>query len=241
MTHKSFDFTALWLQSDDIIRSVAVLLLAMSLLTWYYIFMRGYISFYLKAISKRFEGFWHTQSYQDGLKLLGKPTCFNSFRRLADSAEEAVEHYYSHSEDLHSQLPLGEWISLTLSGKIDDEQEYLRRGMGVLASIGAVAPFVGLFGTVWGIYHALIGISDAGAATIASIAGPVGEALVMTALGLAVAIPAVLAYNTINRQNRQMMTRIHRFAQQLHTYHVSGITPQKVWAAQGDAKLMQSS
>lgn len=221
----SFDLAALWQQSDLIIRSVALLLLAMSVLTWFYVLQRLTLMLRLRGVSRRFEQFWHTQGYAEGLALLGKPNRINPFRCLADSAVEAVEHYYSHSTDLHSQLPLSEWLSLSLTSKIDDLQEFFRQGMSVLASIGAVAPFIGLFGTVWGIYHALENIGQTGSASLATIAGPVGESLVMTAFGLAVAIPAVLAYNAINRQNRQMLGRVQRFAQQLHTYHISGIAP----------------
>ncbi len=224
MSH-SFDVAALWQQSDLIIRSVALLLLAMSVLTWFYVLQRLALMLRLRGVSRRFEQFWHTQGYAEGLSLLGKPNRINPFRCLADSAVGAVEHYYSHSTDLHSQLPLSEWLSLSLTSKIDDLQEFFRQGMSVLASIGAVAPFIGLFGTVWGIYHALENISQTGSASLATIAGPVGESLVMTAFGLAVAIPAVLAYNAINRQNRQLLGRVQRFAQQLHTYHISGIAP----------------
>lgn len=221
----SFDLASLWQQSDLIIRSVALLLLAMSVLTWFYVLQRLSFMLRLRGVSRRFEQFWHTQGYSEGLALLGKPSHINPFRTLADSAVEAVEHYYSHSTDLHSKLPLSEWLSLSLTSKIDDIQEFFRQGMSALASIGAVAPFIGLFGTVWGIYHALENIGQTGSANLATIAGPVGEALVMTAFGLAVAIPAVLAYNAINRQNRQLIARVQRFAQQLHTYHVSGIAP----------------
>lgn len=224
MSH-SFDLAALWQQSDTILRSIALILLLMSVLTWFYVLQRAVLLFRLRGISHRFEQFWHTQKYADGLALLGKPMRINPFRGLADSAVEAVDHYYSHSKDLHSQLPLNEWLSLSLTSTMDDMQESFRQGMSVLASIGAVAPFIGLFGTVWGIYHALEQIGRTGSASLATIAGPVGESLVMTAFGLAVAIPAVLAYNAINRQNRFILGRAQRFAQQLHSYHVSGIAP----------------
>ncbi|WP_407276705.1 MotA/TolQ/ExbB proton channel family protein [Halothiobacillus sp. DCM-1] len=224
MTH-SFDLAALWNQSDAVIRGVAFILLLMSVFTWFFILQRLIFTFRLRKGFRRFEQFWHAQGYAEGVALLGKPGRINPFRHLANRATDAVEHYYSHSKDLHSQLPLSEWLSLSLTREIDDIQEFVRQGMTMMASIGAVAPFIGLFGTVWGIYHALENIGQTGSASLATIAGPVGESLIMTAFGLAVAIPAVLAYNIINRQNRQLMGRIQQFAQQLHTYHISGIAP----------------
>ena len=109
-----------------------------------------------------------------------------------------------------------------LQNVIDEKVASLQSGMAVLASVGSTAPFVGLFGTVWGIYHALMQIGMAGQATIDKVAGPIGEALIMTALGLAVAIPAVLGYNALVRGNKYVVGRMHRFAHDLHALLVTG-------------------
>jgi biopolymer transport protein ExbB len=117
---------------------------------------------------------------------------------------------------------VSDWITRTLRNSIDDSTARLQSGLAILASVGSTAPFVGLFGTVWGIYHALVGIGASGVATIDKVAGPVGEALIMTALGLAVAIPAVLGYNALVRGNKGILTKLNRFAHDLHAYFVTG-------------------
>jgi hypothetical protein len=120
------------------------------------------------------------------------------------------------------QLDLSDWVTRELRNSIDEFTARLQGGMAVLASVGSTAPFVGLFGTVWGIYHALMGIGVAGQATIDKVAGPIGEALIMTALGLAVAIPAVLGYNALVRGNKSVLHKLNRFAHDLHAYFVTG-------------------
>ena len=115
-----------------------------------------------------------------------------------------------------------DWITRSLRNAIDDSTARLQAGLAVLASVGSTAPFVGLFGTVWGIYHALLGISVAGQATIDKVAGPIGEALIMTALGLAVAIPAVLGYNALVRGNKAIQNKLSSFAHDLHAFFVTG-------------------
>nr|WP_198043643.1 MotA/TolQ/ExbB proton channel family protein [Ketobacter sp. MCCC 1A13808] len=132
------------------------------------------------------------------------------------------DHHSQHHNDLHGQLPLTEWLTASLRGSIDESTERLQKGLSVLASVGSTAPFVGLFGTVWGIYHALVGIGVSGQASIDKVAGPVGEALIMTAFGLAVAIPAVLGYNALQRNNKLLLGKINRFAHQLHAFFLTG-------------------
>jgi biopolymer transport protein ExbB len=134
----------------------------------------------------------------------------------------AVEHHASSQNDLHGQISLAEWLTESLRGAIDESAERMQSGLAVLASVGSTAPFVGLFGTVWGIYHALIGIGASGQASIDKVAGPVGEALIMTACGLAVAIPAVVSYNALTRHNKGVINRLHRFARQLHAFFLTG-------------------
>ena len=117
---------------------------------------------------------------------------------------------------------MSDWVTRSLRQAIDEFTTHLQSGMAILASVGSTAPFVGLFGTVWGIYHALLSIGAAGAATIDKVAGPVGESLIMTALGLAVAIPAVLGYNALVRGNKGVLHKVNRFANDLHAYFVTG-------------------
>jgi biopolymer transport protein ExbB len=131
-------------------------------------------------------------------------------------------HHRHSDQQLHDTLDLSDWMTGSLSNAIDDAKDKLSHGLALLASIGSTAPFVGLFGTVWGIYHALLAISDAGSAGLDKVAGPVGEALVMTAFGLAVAIPAVLGYNALVRGNAFIVGKLNRFAYDLHAYFVTG-------------------
>jgi biopolymer transport protein ExbB len=124
--------------------------------------------------------------------------------------------------ELRQELDKSDWVTRSLQNTIDDATADLQSGMAILASVGSTSPFVGLFGTVWGIYHALMQIGMAGQATIDKVAGPIGEALIMTALGLAVAIPAVLGYNALVRGNKAVITRMNRFAHDLHALLMTG-------------------
>ena len=136
---------------------------------------------------------------------------------------------------MHDSLDASDWISRALRNSIDSTTGKLQAGLAILASVGSTAPFVGLFGTVWGIYHALMKIGAAGQASIDQVAGPIGEALIMTALGLAVAIPAVLGYNALVRGNKHILAKLGRFAHDLHAYHVTGA---RVTAASGDGNVV---
>lgn len=224
MEPNPYGMAALWQQGDWVIRSVALLLAGMSVTSWTIIFVRSGSLFRLRRAVRRSQHFWHAQEFSEALALLGTEQA-SPFRQLAEEGQAAVDHHRQHEDDLHGRLPLAEWLNACLRGCIDDNAERLQRGLSVLASVGSTAPFVGLFGTVWGIYHALVGIGTSGQASIDRIAGPVGEALVMTAFGLAVAIPAVLAYNGIQRGNRTILIRLQRFAHQLHAYFLTGAPP----------------
>ena len=135
---------------------------------------------------------------------------------------EATAHHRNSKVHLHDTLDVSDWVTRCLRNGIDEFTARLQTGLAVLASVGSTAPFIGLFGTVWGIYHALMSISTAGQATIDKVAGPIGEALIMTALGLAVAIPAVLGYNALVRGNKFVLTKLNSFAHDLHAYFVTG-------------------
>lgn len=216
---------ALWAQGDIIIKSVAVMLLLMSVASWYVIIVRSWGLVRLRKPALALAAFWHTQSFAEGLQVLGENNDANPFRQLAEEGQAALDHHANHKSDLHGHLPLADWLSSCLRGSIDETAERLQRGLAILASVGSTAPFVGLFGTVWGIYHALVGIGVSGQASIDKVAGPVGEALIMTAFGLAVAIPAVLGYNALSRGNRDILNKLNRFAHQLHAYLITGAPP----------------
>ena len=217
-----YGLSALWSQGDFIIRSVALLLLIMSIASWYIITTRGWRLFKLRRATRALGQFWHTHSLEEGMVAIDVSGPFNPFRHLALEGQIAVDHHTHNKEDLHGQLTLADWLTDSLGSAIDESAERMQAGLSILASIGSTAPFVGLFGTVWGIYHALVGISVSGQANLSQVAGPVGEALIMTALGLAVAIPAVLAYNTLMRSNKKIINKLQHFARQLHAYFLTG-------------------
>jgi len=222
MTENPYGMTAVWSQGDLVTKSVALLLLAMSIASWYLIATRAWRLVKLRRAARAAGEFWHSRSFEEGMAAIDVSGPFNPFRHLALEGRAAVSHHAHNKEDLHGQLTLAEWLTESLRGAIDDCSERINSGLYILASIGSTAPFVGLFGTVWGIYHALMKIGMSGQAGIDKVAGPVGEALIMTAFGLVVAIPAVLGYNTLTRNNKALVGRLHRFARQLHAYFLTG-------------------
>lgn len=228
-----FGLAHVWNQGDIVTKGVAILLLAMSLVSWMVIIMKALDLRKFAAQSRATESFWHSADFVDGLSKLGTDPA-NPFRALALEGREATAHHRNAQPQLHDSLDVSDWITRSLRNSIDESTSRLQSGLAVLASVGSTAPFVGLFGTVWGIYHALLSIGMAGQATIDKVAGPVGEALIMTALGLAVAIPAVLGYNALVRGNKGVLTRLNRFAHDLHAYFVTGA---RVTAA-GAAKVV---
>jgi len=220
MNNPEFGLIHLWNQGDLITKSVAVLLIGMSLASWMVIIIKALDLQRYARQSRLIESFWHAADFADGLNKLGADPA-NPFRALALEGREAAAHHNAQPQ-LHDSLDASEWLTRTLRNSIDESTARLQSGLAVLASVGSTAPFIGLFGTVWGIYHALISISVAGQATIDKVAGPIGEALIMTALGLAVAIPAVLGYNALVRGNKGVLTKLNRFAHDLHAYFVTG-------------------
>jgi biopolymer transport protein ExbB len=213
----------LWLEGDGVTRFVALLLLAMSLASWIVILLKTLNLLTARKQAARIEAFWHSADVNTGLKTLGDEAD-NPFRQLAQQGMQALAHLKNGTAqaDLAKQLDTSDWVTRGLQNAIDDATAKLQSGLAILASVGSTAPFVGLFGTVWGIYHALMQIGMAGQATIDKVAGPIGEALIMTALGLAVAIPAVLGYNALVRANKSMVARMNRFAHDLHALLVTG-------------------
>ena len=220
-----FGLANLWSQGDIVTRGVALLLLGMSLATWMVILITLLDLRRARRQARATESFWHATDFADGLRQLGDEGD-NPFRQLALEGREAAAHVQRPESascgKLHEALDLSDWVTRCLRNAIDDATARLQSGLAILASVGSTAPFVGLFGTVWGIYHALLSIGAAGQASIDKVAGPVGEALIMTALGLAVAIPAVLGYNALVRGNKGVLGKLNRFAHDLHAYFVTG-------------------
>jgi len=200
-----------WGQGDIVTRTTLILLVLMSLLSWYVI-----VSKLLEqrrqaaqALAAR-TAFANADSLQKGATALAKES---PFRFLVDSAMDALRKY----EALAGQVEVGAWLSQDIVRNVSTLQMRMQSGLSILATVGSTAPFVGLFGTVWGIYNALVTIGSTGQASIDKVAGPVGEALIMTALGLAVAVPAVLGYNWLVRRNRVALHSVKGFGSDLHT------------------------
>jgi biopolymer transport protein ExbB len=221
--NSAFGLSQLWSQGDWVTRFVALLLLAMSLASWMVIITKAIAIRRAAKQSQAVDAFWHSADVAEGLNKLGNEAD-NPFRQLAIEGREAAAHHRQQQStpQLHDGLDISDWITRCLRNSIDEATARLQSGLAILASVGSTAPFVGLFGTVWGIYHALLSIGIAGQASIDKVAGPIGEALVMTALGLAVAIPAVLGYNALVRGNKSVVQKLNRFAHDLHAYYVTG-------------------
>ena len=212
---------ALIAQGDIVARSTLVILVVMSLLTWFIMITKFFDQGKLKGMATEAEKeFWSATSLPDAISKLKGDS--NPFRALAETGRQAYEHHEVNKARLSGAIEISEWISESLGRTADIVISRLQSGLPVLASVGATAPFIGLFGTVWGIYHALIAISLAGQASIDKVAGPVGEALIMTAIGLFVAVPAVLGYNVLLKRNKNVQERVSHFAHELQAYLISG-------------------
>jgi biopolymer transport protein ExbB len=224
-----FGLVNVWVQGDGVTRTVLLVLLVMSLASWIVILLRLLDLRRLVAQSRGTEAFWHARDFEQGLQALG-PDADSPFRALALEGQKAAAHLQAgagqpgqlRQAELHEGFDFSDWVTRSLRNSLDDSTARMQSGLAILASAGSTAPFVGLFGTVWGIYHALMSIGMAGQATIDKVAGPIGEALIMTALGLAVAIPAVLGYNALVRANKNILAKLNRFAHDLHAYYVTG-------------------
>jgi biopolymer transport protein ExbB len=219
--NSQFGLMNVWTQGDFVTKSVALLLIGMSLVSWIVILTKTLDVLKYKKIARSAEDFWHSEDFAAGLARLGNDPA-NPFRQLAIEGREATAHHRNTRAHLHDTLDVSDWVTRSLRNTIDEFTSRLQSGLAILASVGSTAPFIGLFGTVWGIYHALLAIGTAGQATIDKVAGPIGESLIMTALGLAVAIPAVLGYNALVRGNKGVLHKLNRFAHDLHAYFVTG-------------------
>ena len=216
-TSNPYGLAALWSGGDIIARSVLILLLIMSLSSWYVMLTKLWDQRKLKQSARVVEKqFWTAPSVKDGVDRLKKG---DDFRAIAEDGLRAASH---HDGRLTDRIDLHEWITMTLQRAVDQVNSKLSNGLGLLATVGSTAPFVGLFGTVWGILNALVSIGIAGQASIDKVAGPVGEALIMTALGLFAAVPAVWGYNWLLRRNKNLQDEVRNFASDLHAYLISG-------------------
>jgi len=205
-----YGLDALWKTGDTIAKSTLVILGFMSIGTWYIFFTKFYEQLKLGRQGKAANAtFWSAGSVRQAVETLeeGSP-----FHFISKSAEESLAHH----EGLLAHIGLNAWITQSIQRSTDNVQSRLQDGLAFLATVGATAPFIGLFGTVWGIYHALTAIGIAGQASIDKVAGPVGEALIMTAIGLFVAVPAVLGYNWLVRRNKAALETVRAFGGDLH-------------------------
>jgi biopolymer transport protein ExbB len=216
-TGNPYGLGPLWTNGTVVTRTTLVILVLMSLGSWFIILTKLWDQRTLKKAGKVVEKqFWTAPSIKDGVERLGKR---DDYRYIAESGLRAASH---HEGRLTDRIDLHEWITMALQRAVDGVNSKISGGLSFLASVGSVAPFVGLFGTVMGILNALIDIGIAGQASIDRVAGPVGEALIMTAIGLAVAVPAVLGYNWLLRRNKLIQDDVRNFASDLHAYLVSG-------------------
>jgi biopolymer transport protein ExbB len=210
-----------WSQADAVTRFTAYLLLAMSVASWFLILWKTWAWLRVRRASRQLQHFWSAASIDAAIATLKPHDRENIFVPVASGGASASAHRAAEGT-LASLTDRSELITRALRQRINEAAGRLEAGLTLLASVGSTAPFVGLFGTVWGIYHALLNIASTGQIAIDKVAGPVGEALIMTAFGLAVAIPAVLAYNAFTRVNRLVLGQLDGFAHDLHAFLTMG-------------------
>ena len=217
-------FDHLITQLDFVGWVVFITLLVMSLMSWYWIIINAVKNMRMRGRGERVMGtFWETPNAQDAIRFMEEQPSSEPFSKIALDAAQAAAHHQRHDGSrLAESLNRSEFVDRALRQAVTRESSRLQSGLTVLATTGSTAPFVGLLGTVWGIYRALIKIGASGDASISAVAGPVGEALIMTALGLGVAIPAVLAYNFFVRLNRVSNSQFDTFAHDLHDFFATG-------------------
>ncbi|MBI2747833.1 MAG: MotA/TolQ/ExbB proton channel family protein [Burkholderiales bacterium] len=202
---------ALWRGSDAVAKTVLLILAVMSMGSWYILAVKMLeqrkVGGYAREAA---EKFWSAGTVAQGTAALNKES---PYQFIASSGLEATKKHGG----LMGHIPLTDWISMSIQRSVDRVNREMQSGLSFLATVGSISPFVGLFGTVWGIYHALTAIGISGQASIDKVAGPVGEALIMTAIGLAVAVPAVLAYNWLVARNKGVMDDVRSFGSDLHS------------------------
>jgi biopolymer transport protein ExbB len=222
--NQSLGFAHFLSQADAIGKAMLVILLIMSLASWYLIVTKAIAAWLERRRTARFlETFWNAPSIASVHSRLEERHPDEPFSHLAWHAIVSSRHHKQHgARSLGTAGAEADFLTRAMRRVIDEDTARLESGLTVLASVGSTAPFVGLFGTVWGVYHALVAIGMSGQGTLDKVAGPVGEALIMTGLGLAVAIPAVLAYNAFVRSNRLVLARLDAFAHDLYAVITTG-------------------
>jgi len=205
-----YGLAALWSQGDLVAKGTLLILLLMSMGSWYVIFTKLAEQLRLGRQARAVQDqFWSAGSVRQGADALDADSAFRFI------AEKALEGASKHTGMLGA-IDFNDWVTMSIQRAMGNVQSRMQDGLAFLATVGSTAPFVGLFGTVWGIYHALVKIGVSGQASIDKVAGPVGEALIMTAIGLAVAVPAVLGYNWLVRRNKAVMEQVQSFGSDLH-------------------------
>ena len=213
-----YGLDALWAQGDFVARGTLLALVIMSAASWYVLVTKLWEqSWLLRHARAANRSFWKAASVEAGVASLAAGSAFHS---VAAAGLDAVDH---HGGSLVENIDLNTWVSQAIQRAVEQVVNRLQGGLVVLATVGSTAPFIGLFGTVWGIYHALTAIGIAGQASIDKVAGPVGEALIMTAIGLAVAVPAVLGYNWLLRRNKVAIEQVRNFGSDLHSVLLGGV------------------
>ena len=212
-----YGLEALWKTGDFVAKGTLLILVIMSMGSWYILVTKYYeqLKMFRQAAAAR-TSFDQARSVQEGVNSLEEG---NAFRYIAQSALEASQR---HEGSIVAKIDQHTWITMQIQRATENVQNRMQDGLAFLATVGSTAPFVGLFGTVWGIYHALTAIGIAGQASIDKVAGPVGEALIMTAIGLAVAVPAVLGYNWLVRRNKVAMEKVRTFSADVHAVLMVG-------------------
>jgi biopolymer transport protein ExbB len=215
---QTFGFAHFLTQTDLLGKGVIGALLVLSMASWYLILTKALANYLVQGRAAAFlSRFWEAESLKEVRDALESRPTDNAFAGLAEDALDVVDDCERNvSQKLAAVGGQGELLTRVLRNGIEQEAARVEQGLTVLASAGSSAPYIGLFGTVWAIYHALVNIGLSGQGTLDKVAGPVGEALIMTALGLAVAIPAVLAYNAFNRRNRIWLAKLDAFAHDLY-------------------------
>ncbi|MBC7955189.1 MAG: MotA/TolQ/ExbB proton channel family protein [Cytophagales bacterium] len=216
----SLGFGHFIMQSDAVGKTLLAVLVLMSVASWAIIAIKGLTLMARKRRSDSFLNFfWNATSLDAVAGEISTHGANDPFSHLTSHAMHAQAHHAKYgAAKLEEAGTSGDFVTRTIKKVLDEETTHLENGLAVLATVGATAPFVGLFGTVWGVYHALVAIGMSGAGTLDKVAGPVGEALIMTGLGLAVAIPAVMGYNWLTRANRVILSKLDAFAYELHTF-----------------------
>lgn len=224
MQQTQFGFGHYLAQADVVGQFLLALLLLMSVASWYLILTKSIAIWLKRRRSQRFIAFFRSAGSLDEVSNeTSTHGAREPFAHLASHAIFARQHHRrSSAARVIEAGTTAEFLTRSMRSVIDEETARLESGLTALATVGATAPFVGLFGTVWGIYHALVAIGTSGSGTLDKVAGPVGEALLMTGLGLAVALPAVTAYNFLIRSNRMLLSRLDGFAHDLFAYLTTG-------------------